>query len=317
VVAPALVAAAEPVRYESSVDAMGSTFSVAAYGPDRESLAATVELALEEARRLDHLLSNYRPESEWSQVNRFAGQREFTVSQELFDLLAACYAYSQKSQGTFDITVGPLMKIWGFYKGSGRMPHRAEIRTAIARIGYQNLLLNPTTRTVRFAKNGLEIDPGGIGKGYAVDRMAEILRRGGIKSALINAGGSSMLAIGNPPGESGWEVKIRDPRDSRKTIHDLRLKDQSMATSGSYEKFFTVRRKTYSHIMDPRTGYPAQGMFSVSVIAPRGIDSEAWTKPVYINGRSWAAQNIPKGFRAYLCEGRSESPGEAKCAWLQ
>jgi len=312
-----LVAAADPLRYESSVDAMGSTFSIAAYGPDRDSLDATVELALEEARRLDHLLSNYRPDSEWSQVNRFAGQREFTVSQELFDLLAACYAYSKASQGTFDVTVGPLMKIWGFYKGSGTMPHRSEIRTALGRIGYENLLLNPTKRTVRFAKNGLEIDPGGIGKGYAVDRMAEILRRGGVRSALINAGGSSMVAMGTPPGKPGWEVKIRDPRDSRKTIHDVLLKDESMATSGSYEKFFTVRRKTYSHIMDPRTGYPAEGMFSVSVIAPRGIDSEAWTKPVYINGRSWAAQNIPKGFRAYLCEGRSESPGEAKCAWLQ
>jgi len=268
-----LASAADLLRYESSVDAMGSTFSVAAYGPDRDSLAAAVEQALEEAKRLDHMLSNYRHDSEWSQVNRFAGQREFTVSQELFDLLAACYAYSQHSQGTFDITVGPLMKVWGFYKGSGRMPHRAEIRTALGRIGYENLLLNPTQRTVRFAKNGLEIDPGGIGKGYAVDRMAEILRRAGVRSALINAGGSSML--------------------------------------------FTVRRKTYSHIMDPRTGYPAEGMFSVSVIAPRGIDSEAWTKPVYINGRSWAARNIPKGFRAYLCEGRSEYPGEAKCAWLQ
>ena len=317
VVAPALGLAADPIRYESSVDAMGSTFSIAAYGPDRESIAATVEHALEEARRLDHMLSNYRPESEWSQVNRFAGQREVTVSQELFDLLAACYAYSQKSNGSFDITVGPLMKVWGFYKGSGQMPHRSEIRVALARIGYQNLILNPTTRTVRFAKNGLEIDPGGIGKGYAVDRMAEILRRGDIQSALINAGGSSMVAIGTPPGELGWEVKIRDPRDSRKTVHELRLKDQSMSTSGSYEKFFTVRGRTYSHIMDPRTGDPAQGMFSVSVIAPRCIDSEAWTKPAYINGRSWAAQNIPKGFRAYLCEGRSESPGEAKCAWLQ
>lgn len=296
---------------------MGSTFSIAAYGADRDSVASAVEQALEEARRLDRMLSNYRPESEWSQVNRFAGQREVTVSQELFDLLAACYAYSQKSQGTFDISVGPLMKVWGFYKGSGQMPHRAEVRAALARIGYQNLILNPTTRTVRFAKNGIEIDPGGIGKGYAVDRMADILRRGGVNSALINAGGSSMYAIGTPPGESGWEVKIRDPRDSRKTIQDLRLKDQSMSTSGSYEKFFAVRRKTYSHIMDPRTGFPAQGMFSVSVVAPRCIDSEAWTKPVYINGRSWAARNIPTGFRAFLCEGRSESPGEAKCAWLQ
>lgn len=313
VVAPVLGLASEPLRYESSVDAMGSTFSVAAYGADRDSIAAAVDQALEEARRLDRMLSNYRPESEWSQVNRFAAEREVTVSQELFDLLAACYSYSQKSQGTFDITVGPLMKIWGFYKGSGRMPHRSEVRTALNRVGYQNLLLNPLNRTVRFKKDGLELDPGGIGKGYAVDRMAEILRRNGVKAALINAGGSSMYAIGTPPGEKGWQVYIRDPKDSRKTIEELHLKDQSMSTSGSYEKFFTIGRRTYSHIMDPRTGYPAPGMFSVSVIAPRCIDSEAWTKPIYINGRSWAARNIPQGFRTYLCEDR----GEAKCAWLQ
>jgi FAD:protein FMN transferase len=312
--APALVVAAEPVRYESSVDAMGSTFSIAAWGSDRDSVAAAVESALEEARRLDRLLSNYRPESEWSQLNRKASTEEVTVSQELFDLLAACVDYSRKSQGTFDITVGPLMKVWGFYKGSGRMPHRSEIRAALARIGYQHLVLNPQRRTVRFARKGLEIDPGGIGKGYAVDRMVEILRRDGVNAALINAGGSSMYGLGAPADEPrGWKVLIRDPRRASEHVAELFLKNQSMATSGTYEKFFTVGRTLYSHIMDPRSGYPAQGMYSVSVLAPRATDSEAWTKPVFIQGRRWAADNLPQGFRAFLCEDR----GEAQCAWLQ
>lgn len=312
--ATALACAAEPpIRYESSVDAMGSTFSIAAFGSDRSSLSATVESALEEARRLDRMLSNYRPDSEWSAVNKNAAQG-VTVSQELFDLLAACVRYSQRSEGTFDITVGPLMRVWGFYKGSGRMPHRAEIRSALARIGYQNIDLQPATRTVRFRNPGLELDPGGIGKGYAVDRMVEILRAGGINAALINAGGSSMFGIGNPPDEPrGWKVVIRDPKHAEKHVAELFLKNQSMSTSGNYEKFFQVGKRIYSHIMDPRSGYPAQGMYSVSVIAPRCMDSEAWTKPTYINGRQWAANHLPTGFRAFLCEDR----GEAKCAWLQ
>lgn len=315
ILATALAYAADPpIRYESSVDAMGSTFSIAAWGSDRGTLAATVESALEEARRLDRLLSNYRPESEWSAVNRSAADRDVTVSQELFDLLAACVRYSEQSEGTFDITVGPLMRVWGFYKGTGRMPHRSEVRTALARTGYKNLALQKTTRTVRFMKNGIEIDPGGIGKGYAIDKMVEILKTGGVSGALINAGGSSMYGLGAPPDEPrGWRVVIRDPKDANRHVAELFLKDTSMATSGNYEKFFRVGRRTYSHIMDPRTGYPSQGMYSVSVIAPRGIDSEAWTKPVYIQGRQWAAKHLPTGFRAFLCEDR----GEAQCAWLQ
>lgn len=293
---------------------MGSTFSIAAWGSDRGTLAAAVESALEEARRLDRMLSNYRPESEWSVVNRNASNRDVTVSQELFDLLAACVRYSEQSEGAFDITVGPLMRVWGFYKGSGRMPHRSEVRAALARIGYKNLDLQPTTRTVRFRKNGLEIDPGGIGKGYAVDRMAEILRANGVSGALINAGGSSMYGLNTPADDPrGWKVVIRDPRHADKHVAELYLKNQSMSTSGNYEKFFKVGKRIYSHIMDPRTGFPSMGMYSVSVVAPRCIDSEAWTKPTYILGRQWAAKHLPAGFRAFLCEDR----GEAQCAWLQ
>lgn len=306
--------APEMSRAEGSVDTMGSTFTVVAYGEDRDQLESAVESALQEARRLDQLLSNYRPESEWSQINREAADHPVHVGEELFNLLAACVEYSRESEGTFDITVGPLMKIWGFYKGSGHLPHRAEILGAAGRVGYKGLILDAHNRTVKFAKKGMEIDPGGIGKGFAVDRMAAVLEENGIRSALISGGGSSIYAIGSPPQDpQGWKVDIKDPKNTSKSIASVYLKDDSMSTSGNYEKFFYAEGKLWSHIMDPRTGYPAMGMLSVSIVTPKTIDSEAWCKPYYILGRDWTQKHKPKNFRVFMCEDRSDVP----CAWLQ
>lgn len=304
----------EMSRAEGSVDAMGTAFTVVAYGANRDQLESAVESALEEARRLDQLLSNYRPESEWSEVNRDAGDRPVHVSAELFDLLSACYNYSRESEGAFDITVGPLMKIWGFYKGSGHLPHRAEIMGAMADVGYKGLILDAKSQTVKFARKGMEIDPGGIGKGYAVDRMAAVLEQSSVRSALISGGGSSIYAIGAPPQEPrGWKINIKDPRHTSKTVESVYLKDNSLSTSGNYEKFFYAEGRMWSHIMDPRTGYPSMGMLSVSVITPKTIDSEAWCKPYYILGRDWTRKHKPENFRVFMCEDRSDVP----CAWLQ
>ncbi len=306
-------AAPEMSRAEGSVDTMGSAFTVVAYGEDRDRLQSAVEAALEEARRLDRLLSNYRPESEWSQINREAGDHPVHVSAELFNLLAACVKYSRESEGTFDITVGPLMKIWGFYKGSGHLPHRAEVLGALDAVGYKGLLLDPVNQTVKFAKKGMDIDPGGIGKGYAVDKLAEVLRAAGVRSALISGGGSSIYAIGAPPQDpQGWKVTIKDPKNTSKSVAGAYLKDDSMSTSGNYEKFFFAEGKMWSHIMDPRTGYPSMGMLSVSIITPKTLDSEAWCKPYYILGRDWTLKHKPKDFRVFMCEDRSDVP----CAWL-
>jgi thiamine biosynthesis lipoprotein len=314
---PALAAAAQPgqlLRLEESLDAMGSTFTVTLYGDDGEKLEAAVEAAFAEVRRLDQMLSNYRPDSELSGINRFAAERPVRVTPELFDLLARCLEYSGQSQGAFDITVGPLMKVWGFYRSSGRLPSRDEVALALRKVGYRKVLLNAADHTVRFAEPGVELDPGGIGKGYAVDHMVDVLRDNGIASALVSAGGSSMYALGSPRHEGpGWEVKIRHPKDQRQTVETLYLRDQSISTSGRYERFFEADGRVYSHIMDPRTGYPAPGMLSVSVIAPTALDSEAWTKPCFILGRQWAARHKPKHFRVFLCEDRAEQP----CAWLQ
>jgi thiamine biosynthesis lipoprotein len=241
----------------------------------------------------------------------------------LFQLIAACVNYSRLSDGAFDISVGPLMKVWGFYKGTGHLPHRAEIRGAMAYVGYQNLLLDAKESTIQFRRPGVEIDPGGIGKGYAVDRMADILKANGVNVGLVSGGGSSIYAIGAPPDESrGWRVSIRDPRDERKTIEEVFLKDTSMSTSGSYEKFFRAEGRIYSHIMDPRTGYPSPGMLSASVIAPKTIDSEAWAKPFFIDGlkkgRQWVSQLKSQGFRVYLCPDKAgETGSDRACAWVQ
>jgi FAD:protein FMN transferase len=303
----------EPFRLESSVDAMGSTYSMVMLGKDESRLRLAAEEAAEEVQRIDRLLSNYMPNSDLSEVNRGAGKAPVRVVPELFDLLSASVEYSRASGGAFDITVGPLMKIWGFYKGSGRFPHRAEIRGALARSGYQKLQLDAANRTVKFARDGVEIDLGGIGKGYAVDRMVEIIRKNGVDSAMVSAAGSSIYALGNPPGEPrGWKVSIKNPKNRSVTIQDLYLKNESMSTSGNYEKFFFAQGRMWSHIMDPRTGFPAQGILSVSVVAPKTIDSEAWTKPFYINGRQWAANHKPKGFRVFVCEDKKET----SCAWL-
>jgi len=315
---------AKPLRIETTINAMGGAFSIVAYGPDANVLRSATEAAGEEVQRLEQLMSNYIEDSEWSLINRDGSKGPVQVSRETIELLQICKGYSQASGGTFDITVGPLMKIWGFYKGSGRLPHRAEVRVALARIGSDKIEIDAHANTVRFAREGMNIDPGGIGKGYAVDRAAAILRESGIRSALVSAARSSILAIGTPPNEQGWRVHIRDPRNANKVAQEVVLRDQSMSTSGNYEKFFYASGKMYSHIMDPRTGFPAQGILTVSVIAPRCIDSEAWTKPIYIQGRAWAETHMPQGFRAYVCEEKPAVRGpfgpqgeRESCAWLR
>jgi len=296
-----------------SANIMGATFAVEMYGSARVQLERAGDLALAEARRTDHLLSNYRPDSELSLVNQDAARMPVRVSQEFFDLLSGCLAVSRESEGTFDLTVGPLMKVWGFFKDSGHLPSAQAVQTGLRGVGYQNVELDRAHRTVHFKQAGIELDPGGLGKGYAVDRMAAVLRRERVPAALISAGGSSIFGLGTPPGHAkGWRIHIADPRNEKKTAADVYLKDGSLSTSGSYEKFFWADGKVYSHIMDPRSGYPAQGMLAVSVLSRRTLDSEIWAKPYFILGRDWTQRHKPAGFAVLMC---LDQPGAA-CAWL-
>jgi thiamine biosynthesis lipoprotein len=303
----------ELLRIEKSGDAMGATYSIVLYGRDQAKMEAAADAAFDEVGRLDAMLSNYRAESEWSGVNRHAAEAPVKVSPELFRLLSDCLAYSRESEGAFDISVGPLMKLWGFYKGFGRLPQPAEVAQAIGKIGYRHIHLDGAAQTVSFDRPGVELDPGGIGKGYAVDRMVDVLRRQGIGIALVAGSDSSIYGMGAPPAEPrGWRVEIKDPRNARRGAAEVFLKDMSLSTSGSYEKFFRAEGRVWAHIMDPRTGYPAQGCLAVSVVAPRTIDSEAWAKPYFVNGRQWAVKHKPADFRVFFCEDKADQP----CAWL-
>jgi len=312
---PSLVAGSdEPTplqRYEASASIMGSTYTIAAFGEHRGKLASAVQAAFDEARRIDDFLSDYKPNSELSRMNRDAARSPVIVSQEMADLLSRCLEYSRASDGAFDVTVGALMKVWGFYKGSGALPDAWQLAAARRKVGFRHIELDRRNSTVRFLKKGIELDPGGIGKGYAVDRMADILGKAGVSAAFISAAGSSMYAIGAPPDEpDGWPVRIRNPENPAATLGDIHLRDQSFSTSGAYEKFFEADSQIYSHIMDPRTGMPARGVVSVSVLAPSTLDSEAWTKAFFVNGRDWSVQNSPEGFQVFLCQ---ES---RPCGWL-
>ena len=309
-----LQAAGAQQRLERSTDAMGAAFSVVLYGSDQAAMNQAMDAAFAEAHRLDALLSNYKPESEWSRINREAATHPVSVSPELFHLLSDCIEYSRTSEGTFDITVGPLMRAWGFFGGERHVPSPDQIRDALEIVGYRHVQLNARRRTVRFDRPGVEIDPGGVGKGYAVDRMVEILRARGFRNALVAASGSSIFGLGNPPDEPrGWPISIADPWDHRKNAAQVFLKNESLSTSGSYEKSFRVNGRRYSHIMDPRRGAPAEGTVQVTVLAPRTIDSEVWAKPYFIQGREWTTAHKPKGWRVLYCE---SAPGEA-CVWVE
>lgn len=299
-------------RADCSSYIMGATFSVVAYGAHSGQLESAIHRALDEARRLDQLLSNYLPESELTHVNRFAGRRPVKVSSEFFDFLSACASYSRASEGTFDITVGPLLKLAASCKGAGRIPNRDEVALVLPRVGYMNVVLDEKRKTVRFTQDNVELDPGGAGKGFAVDKMAEMLKKDQVQSALISAGGSTLYALGAPPDKPGWKVSIKDPRHPSRAADSAYLKDESISTSASYEKSFWADGKIWSHIIDPRTGYPAAGTLSVSIVTAKALDSEAWAKPYYIQGRAWTEIHKLPEFRVYYCEDKPNTPG----AWL-
>ena len=272
------------VRYEASHRAMGTVFTVVAYGRDARTLAQVVNEAFEEIDRVDAQMSNYRPESELGGINRRAARQSVMVEPRLFQLIRDSLRYSEETGGAFDITVGPLMKAWGFFRGQGRVPSRSELSQVLKRVGYRHVKLDPATRTLRFDAEGVELDLGGIAKGYAVDQVVETLRANGVTSALVSSGTSSLYALGAPPDERGWKVTLRDPYEAEKIGDVVYLKNYSLSASGNYEKFFKLGGRTYCHILDPRDGRPVENMLATAVLAPRTVQSDALSTAFFVLG---------------------------------
>lgn len=271
---------------------MACVYAIEAYGADAEALPRIVEEAFDEVDRIDRLMSHYKADSPLSRINREAARHPVTVEPELFDFIADALRYNRDSQGAFDITVGPLMKAWGFFRGDGRMPSDGELAAARRHVGPAHVVLNREEKTIRFDEEGVELDLGGIAKGYAVDRVVHLLRERHVVAALISAGGSTIYGLGAPPGRNAWDVKIQDPIDPRKTACAVQLKDRALSVAGSSEKSFESGGVRYSHIMDPRTGRPVQGVLSVAVLANTGTAGDALDDAFFVLG--------PEDSREYL-----------------
>ncbi|HEY7181400.1 MAG TPA: FAD:protein FMN transferase [Blastocatellia bacterium] len=280
--------------YEESRVSMGCVYTIASYGPDLARLREAAAAALDEVDRIDRLMSNYKKDSELSRVNREAAKAPVKVDPELFDFIAESLRYGRESNGAFDITVGPLMKAWGFFRGEGRMPSEAELARARNGVGYQHVILNRKDGTIFFDTTGVELDLGGIAKGYAVDRAVAVLKQFGVTSALVSAGGSTTYALGAPPGKPAWEIEVQDPVERDKIATRIQLKDRALSVSGSYEKFFELNGERYSHIMDPRTGRPVQGVLSVVVITGDGVSGDALDNVFYVFGAERGRASMKK-----------------------
>jgi thiamine biosynthesis lipoprotein len=276
---------------EVTCRAMATEFAVLLPAHHSDAVEPAVE-ALEQLDAIEASLTVYQPESEISRVNRDAFVRPVTLTPATFSLIQRAIQWSQRTDGAFDITAGPLVEAWGFTRRRGRKPSAAEVGAALDRVGYQHLVLDQDRRSVRFAQQGMSINLGGIGKGDALDRIAARLRRDGITDFLLHGGSSSVVACGDQEAgsELGWAVGIAHPTKPKRRLGGIWLRDRALATSGSGKQFFHHRGKRYGHVIDPRTGFPAGDLMALTVIMESAADADACSTGLFVAGQ----ESIPK-----------------------
>ena len=243
--------------------------------------------ALDEITRLEEKLSFFRPNSMVSYLNAVAAAEPVAIDDELFQLLDACLELWHATNGAFDVTATPLWETWGFARRDGRLPSEAEIAAARESVGCDALKIDKSAQTVRFLKPGLRLNFGAAGKGYALDMAARSLRDGGIDDFLMHGGLSSVLACGtqkNDSGTAGWRVGVAHPMRRGQRLRELRLIDRAVGTSGTQQQFFHHRGKRYGHILDPRTGWPADKLLGVTVLAPSALLADALSTAFFVMG---------------------------------
>jgi thiamine biosynthesis lipoprotein len=243
--------------------------------------------ALERVDRLEAQMTIYRADSELAEINRRAAGGAVAVESELFRLFERCQQLHADTDGAFDITSTPLTRLWGFYRRQGRLPAAAEIEQARAQVGSQHVELDSERRTVRFLRPGVELNLGSIGKGYALDCCAAALEAEGVEHFLMHGGQSSVLARGSHASRTaagGWVVGVGHPLRPERLLAELYVRNRGLGTSGSGTQFFRFEGRRFGHILDPRTGWPAEGVFSVTVVAPTAAEADALATAFYVAG---------------------------------
>jgi FAD:protein FMN transferase len=269
-------------RHEFIEPHMGTRFKVVLYAADAETAKLASKAAFARIAELDGIMSDYRPSSELMQLCAKAGGDSVRVSEDLFVVLEKALAVSRNSDGAFDVTVGPVVRLWRIARRTQQLPDKDALARALALVGYQNIKLDAKNRTVQLLKPGMQIDLGGIAKGYAADCALAVLKQHGIARALVAAGGD--IAVGAPPPDAeGWKIGIQ-PVEGGEPRRYLLLKDAAVSTSGDFEQYVVIDGKRYSHIVDPKTGLGLVGRMSVTVVARNGLTSDPTTKTVCVLG---------------------------------
>jgi thiamine biosynthesis lipoprotein len=292
---------------------MATRFEIVLHGENPASLRAAGEEALAQIEQLEAQLSLFRAGSEIAHLNARAAQGPTRVTPGLFALLQQAQKLCAESGGAFDITIAPLVRCWGYEGGEGRLPQPEEVAEARSKVGMALVRLNPADLTVQFAREGVMLNLGAIGKGYAVERAAEVLREAGVTRALIHGGTSTVQALGPPPGEEFWKIAIETPApvpDAPPTLlATVPLKEEAMSVSGVWGNSFQAGGRTYGHIIDPRTGEPAIGTVLAAVVLPSATETDALSTALLIVGAAGhdAIARLRPGMRTLVV---SESGGQ-------
>ncbi len=283
--------------YRRTITCMGTFVSISIHGSHVGRHSGAVEQAFDEVRAVDVLMSTFRPDSQVSRLNRAAGRDSMAVDPRVAEVLRAAHLMGAQSGGVFDVTVLPLMRAFGFREGDREgkphLPTPEALHAALARVDYRAIEVDTVRDAAGLAHSGAAIDLGGIAKGYAVDRATEVLRARGVRQAVINAGGDlRVLGAPGPDNGDGWRVGITDPLQPGRILATLELRDQAIATSGNYEHFIEVGEERFGHLIDPKSGSPAEPMLSATVVAPTAMQADAASTTAFLMGHEPGARYV-------------------------
>ena len=271
-------------NFKRTLKLMGSRFDITVVADSQKEADAYIDMAVTEISRIEKIISSWDPNSETSAINKNAGIKPVKVSKELFDLIDRALKISQLTEGAFDISYASMDRIWKFDGSMKQMPSKEAIKKSVEKVGYHNIILNPNDTTVFLKLKGMKIGFGAIGKGYAADKAKKLLQEKGVKAGIINASGD-LNAWGKQADGKDWMVAITNPLNKQKAFSWLPVENSAVVTSGNYEKFVIFNNKKYTHIINPRTGYPATGIESVTIFTKSAELADALATSVFVMGK--------------------------------
>lgn len=278
---------------------MGSKFKITLVDKDAISVEKNIDKTIGEIVRIENLISDWKPDSQVSQINQNAGIKPIKVDREVIELTKRAIQFSEITDGAFDISFAAMDKIWKFDGSMEQLPSQSEIQKAIAKIGYQNIVINEENSTIFLKLPGMKIGFGSIGKGYGAQKAKDFIQNLGINAGIIDASGD-MTIWGNQPDNSPWKIGVVNPFKRYKTADILAIKNGAVTTSGDYEKFILIDGKRYSHIINPKTGMPSTGLTSVTVIGPNAETANGFSTSIMVLGQKKGLEMMNK-YPDYAC----------------